>query len=85
MSRLITVDGSLLARVTKRGWEYTQRGLRVFCRECSHCRECDQEISPFEKTCPRCGASRPAAVSAASVALVCGLGLSVLILLAILL
>jgi hypothetical protein len=84
MSRLITVEGSLMASVTKRVSQYTQRGLRVFCSECSHCRECDQVISPFDSVCSRCGASSPAAVSAASVALVIGLGMSVLILLAIL-
>jgi hypothetical protein len=39
------------------------QGLLQLYRECIHCRECRELVSPFERVCPRCGASGPVVVS----------------------
>jgi hypothetical protein len=72
MNRLVTVEGSLLARGVEHGGAYVRSRLQIVRNECRHCRECEQQISPFESVCSHCGASSPAAVSPASVAFLAG-------------
>jgi hypothetical protein len=42
---------------------HAKGGLHLLCSESFHCRECHSLVSPFERTCPRCGASGPVVVS----------------------
>jgi hypothetical protein len=63
----------------RRSLSWMDRGLQLLCKELSHCRECDEPVSPFEKVCPRCGVSSPVVVSVKSFVLPVALGVAALI------
>lgn len=61
--------------------DWVEQGLQLLCKEISHCRECGELASPFDKVCPRCGAADPVVVSVKPLVLPVGICVAALILL----
>lgn len=58
-----TVKGVPVSDRAPREVSWVDQGMKLLCKEVFHCRECGRLVSPFEKTCPGCGASSPVVVS----------------------
>ena len=43
------------------------RWIQSRMQECTRCRECETEITPFASHCPKCGQANPARVSTSAV------------------
>jgi|GEM_PF-4050532 len=63
----------------KRSLLQGRQWLRARGQECLHCRACERPVSPFETTCPHCGAANPARISLSTATLLGLFGLPALI------